>query len=529
MNKTWLLTKVQLRGLFAPRQGGSSGRRILIIVSVALLIPYFAGVIFFYAYSMGSALLGAGSSLSPLIQLMAALAAALTLITVIYRAGLTLFARKDFDLVMSLPVPASAVAASRMLLLYLVELAFSLMVLLPTGLAYVLLAKPGLLFYPLYLLATVFSPALPLVIGSLLGAAITALTSRFKRFGNAMNTVLSLLMVLAVMLLSMSLNRMDPEAMAGGLPSLVANLGRFYPPAALLARTVCDFDLLALLLLILLSLAPFALFAWLLGSRYKAICGRLMSTSTGKKGYRRQDLKTASPLKALYRRELRRYFSFPGYVMNTAFGLLLSLIAGVALVIVGVEKLSAMTGMDMGGLLAALAPAALSMLVSMAPTTYCSISLEGKQLWILKSLPVPAAKIFAGKLLVNLSLTLPVCLVNGLLLCLALHPTLSMAPLFFLLPMAMALFSSLLGLWANLLLPKLDWSNEIMVVKQSASAFISVFGGMLLGMLLIVLSVALADAAVPVLYGACGFLLLVSLLLWLWLRHGGAKRFAALG
>lgn len=525
MNKIGLLMKVQLRGMLSSLRGGR--RQTLALVAVCILVPYFAGIIFFMAFGMASSLQAMGRGLEPLLGLMLVLAALLTLFTAIYRAGGTLFACKDYDLVMSLPVPTSAVAVSRMLMLYLMELGFVLLVMLPTGIVYALKASPAWPFYPLYLLAVLCLPLVPLALGGLLGTGLTALTSRFKRLGNIMNTVFSLILILVVMALSFSLNGMDLDSMVGGSLALMDDLGRVYPLAGLFTRAVCDFDMVALLLYLLVSLGLFFLLAALLTSRYKAINTRLMSGGTGRKQFKMGALKTASPLQALYRRELRRYFASPLYVMNTAFGLILSLIGCAALAVLGLERIDQMTGGPMSEVLVQLAPAAVALLVAMVPTTACAISLEGKQLWIAKSLPVRAPSLFASKLLVNLSLSLPVALVDGLILALLLKPGAAVGILYFLLPVAMALFSALFGLAVNLLLPKLDWSNEGVVIKQSSATLVATLVGMAVGFLPLILSLIMATAVLP-LYILCAVLLLGSGLLWLWICRGGAKRFAEL-
>ena len=94
-----------------------------------------------------------------------------------------------------------------------------------------------------------------------------------------------------------------------------------------------------------------------------------------------------------------------------------------------------------------------------------------------------------------------------------------------------ALLTALLGLTLNLLMPNLDWTNEIRPIKQGAAVMCTLFSGIAL------------SSALGVLYfwfgwklGATGYLGLVALLLAtadsalaLWLRHSGARRFRALG
>ena len=94
----------------------------------------------------------------------------------------------------------------------------------------------------------------------------------------------------------------------------------------------------------------------------------------------------------------------------------------------------------------------------------------------------------------------------------------------------LAVFVALFGLWDNLLLPKMDCPNDTIVVKQSASAMVGIFGGMLLvgaGIGVYLWFGHLAGFSAYVL--VCGALLAAAdVLLWRWLRTRGARRLLAL-
>ena len=64
--------------------------------------------------------------------------------------------------------------------MYLEDLALSLAVFLPGFGVYAFLVRPGVLFYPLALLAALGTPLIPLTLATLVGAVITGLTARMK-------------------------------------------------------------------------------------------------------------------------------------------------------------------------------------------------------------------------------------------------------------------------------------------------------------------------------------------------------------
>ncbi|MNI62971.1 hypothetical protein D3C73_1183130 [compost metagenome] len=129
----------------------------------------------------------------------------------------------------------------------------------------------------------------------------------------------------------------------------------------------------------------------------------------------------------------------------------------------------------------------MSLFVALSCTTSSSISLEGNNLWIITSSPVPKSVIVFSKVAVNLTITVPVTVVSGVLLMIALG-TGRMDSLFLLvIPVIYACYTALLGVIVNLKLPKLEWTSEVQVVKQSAAVLVA----MLLGFVSLVIPVAL--------------------------------------
>lgn len=94
----------------------------------------------------------------------------------------------------------------------------------------------------------------------------------------------------------------------------------------------------------------------------------------------------------------------------------------VMLAFTGIDKLEGYLTMSGGESLTLpfslgnLVPFLLSLMLMMGSTTSSSISMEGKQWWIPKSLPIPARTILDSKMLVGLSLMLPAVLISGAVL-----------------------------------------------------------------------------------------------------------------
>ena len=160
-----------------------------------------------------------------------------------------------------------------------------------------------------------------------------------------------------------------------------------------------------------------------------------------------------------------------------------------------------------------------------------SVSLEGKSLWLLQSLPIKPWRIFQSKIRMQLLLTgLP------LLLCIvctaAVYPLHSMQLLILLLfAGSYVLLMALVGLFLGVKMPTLTWTNEIVLIKQGAPVMITLFGGFGYMVLLFVGFMLLPGWVL----GFCGYMscfvganLLLSGWTYLWLRKKGVARFSTL-
>ena len=273
----------------------------------------------------------------------------------------------------------------------------------------------------------------------------------------------------------------------------------------------------ALLGYLAVCLLPFLAAAWVLGLRYKAILTGLNSRAMGK-AYRLSRLGASGQFMALYKKEFARFFGTPIYLFNTGIGFMMLIGAGVYAVFARRSILA--FAAQVGGIqpLLPIGLLAVAFVLGISNITCVSISREGKQLWVLKEAPIPVGRLFRAKVAMSLTVAWPSTLVG--LGCIAFAVQL---------PLGQAAAALALCL-AFLLLPKLDGVNDTLVVKQSASAFCGIFGGMgLVGL------GALAWVLFGSALGFAGFCTAFALLalvlsagLWYVVNTWGAKRFSAL-
>ena len=261
-----------------------------------------------------------------------------------------------------------------------------------------------------------------------------------------------------------------------------------------------------------------------------------IATATGKvarREYRETHSRHRSVNTALLCREFSRFTADPNYMLNCGLGTFLMPVCAVAVLWKGGALFSVLNAMfaETPDSVPLLLGVVFCGLASMNLMTAPSISLEGKSLWLLQSLPVESWRIFQAKIEMQLLLTgLP------LLLCIActaavypLHPMQLLVLLLF--EGSFVLLMALVGLLLGVKMPTLTWTNEIVPIKQGGAVMITLFGGFGYIVLLFVGFMLLPGWML----GFCRYMscfvaanLFLSVLAYLWLRKKGVARFSAL-
>ncbi len=416
----------------------------------------------------------------------------------IFKAGSRIFGQQGYDLLASMPVRSRNLVFSRFLSMYIEDLILTLVILIPGGVAYGLCARPQWYFYPVALLGAVLIPAIPLVISTLLGTFVMAVSAHMKR-KSMVQTMLMVLFVLGVMAGSFAMGGMAESLSPEMLKDLAVTLGglfeKLYPPALWLGAAMAEGNVPGFALFAAVSLAAMALTVAVVSRYFHAILGRLLRLRA-KHNYKIGELEHRGLLKALYVREVKRYFSFGIYVTNTIIGPIMGTVMAVALCIAGADTLTdAIPGLDVPALL----PFAFSAVFCMMVTTATSISMEGRQFWVIKSLPIPTKTLLDSKILLNLSLMLPFFVISAAAMAIAVKPDALQLLWLVLIPAVTALFCVVFGITVNLKFHSFDWEKEETVVKQSLPAALGGFAGFfisaVLGAGLLLVPKAYADAA----------------------------------
>ncbi|HCL01836.1 MAG TPA: hypothetical protein DHW61_05375 [Lachnoclostridium phytofermentans] len=528
MRQVWTLTRMQLGSAFEflnMKRSKNLKKNISVTTVLVLGFLLFAFLSGTYSFIMGMALKSM-NELEVLPGLFMAVTCLMILITSIYKVKGVLFGFRDYDIVMSLPVKSWVVVASRLMLLYLINMVFVAALLVPNYIIYGIMAKPSPAFYVLSMISLLFIPIIPIIIASILGVIIAVISAGFK-YGNAIHTIMMFVGTLLIVVFSF---QMQSESQIAEFGTLIRDqMVKVYPLAGWYLKGIIQYDLLSYAAFLAVSFLAMIVFSFIVG-RYFKWMNTVMSAKKTTSKYQVKELKKSGQLKALYQKEAKRYFSCTIYLLNTSMGLVLMLFGVIAMMFFKSEQIEQMLNIpEAAGMLKEMVPYVMSLMVGLVAITASSISLEGKNIWILKSAPVAAKTILGAKIIFSLSITVPVCIITSLLAGFGLKMGALDLLLTIALPISYCYLTAVFGLVINLKLPMLEWKNETVVVKQSAASMIGSLSSFLTAGIPLALLFTVASNNVMALgYGTLAVVLLLSGFLQGYLNKNGAKLIARL-
>ena len=444
-----------------------------LIIGVLFFAFVMSVVVFIYCFMIGVGLkLYDKDSLKLLPALVMAALSFIILVTTIFKVKGTIFGFRDYDMVMSLPISTGAIAISRLMILYSLNFLFVIIMMVPMMIAYGLLAAPGASFYIIGFITMFIVPLIPIVVASLIGTLIAYISSKFKR-SNLLNLIITIGFFAAIVSSSFMVKGNGQE-LVNISKAITDRINQIYPLAPYYAKGLVENDIVSLLLFIGISVAAFAIYTFLFHKIFKRM-NTLMMAGGSKSNYKMGELKASTPIKALYQKEIKRYFSSTLYVLNTGFGIVMLTMGAIALIFVDIDKIMKTPGAS--GMLANYIPVYVVFCILFTCTTMVSISLEGKSLWILKSMPILPKTVYQAKILVNLTIIAP-AIIDAILIGIILKMEIVNIFCMLLVAGSCAVFISLYGMLMNLLLPNFNWTAEVTVIKQSAATMITIFSGM---------------------------------------------------
>ena len=387
----------------------------------------------------------------------------------VYKSQGVLFKSKDNDMLLSLPISKRTILASRIITLIVYQYIWTAIIMLPVFGVYAFFEHPGLSYYILSLIMLIILPIIPTILGAIFGYILSALSSFFKK-QNVLQIVFNMIFILAIFIVSFSLQTFiqNIAAKAKGINDL---LNSIYLPLGVYIESILKLNTLKFGLMILANIALIVVFVYIFSLNYFKLISKLSEHHANGK-YVASETKTKSPLKALISKEMKRFFSSSIYVINTGFGAVLILLGSGYLVYLKITGQFDSLGIGQYGKYLVLGiVASLGFIEGTMATTASSISIEGKNIWLTKMLPVETSQIFLAKILMNCIIMLPSLVISVIVTGIVIKISIGYIVALVLITILMMISLSILGIAVNLALPKLDAPNDTVIVYTTKNIY----------------------------------------------------------
>ncbi|MBQ3408798.1 MAG: hypothetical protein IJH12_06325 [Clostridia bacterium] len=417
-----------------------------------------------------------------LFSLFGLLVTILIIIEGVYKAGALIFNCKDDDLLLSLPIRKSTVVFIRILKFYTFEVLYGSLLLIPANIAYATRVSTTSVFYLISVVAIFVLPMIPIAISSIIGVITSATSTKFKN-KSIIQIIISMIALVGILYLSFNLQGLIANI---GSNAAVINetISKYYYPVGIYSKLYINFDIREFLIFIGINILVFTAMIFVISKVYFKVNSGLkrIQKNNGKKSYK---VRCNKPQVALVKKELKKAFNTPVLIINAVLGMVLLVIASVAVAV----KFNDILNIPQAQMpftpekLNSCIPIILVLLVTFgsltSSITSSMISLEGKSFTILKSLPVKPFTIIMDKVYTAVFMMMPFVLVSDLIFYIRFKFNIAEIILTLIASILLPFIAELIGILVNLRYPEMRADTDAEVVKQSGSSNISTMIGFL--------------------------------------------------
>ena len=438
-----------------------------------------------------------------------------------------LYLSKDNDLLLSMPIPVRSIMVSLLLGVYLMGLMYSGVMSVPAAIVYLVTQGVSALRVVGGILFVLLHSVIVLILSCLLGYVVARISQKLKN-KSFITVIVSLLFFGAYYLFYyFRAQEMLSAFLANAAVWGEKIRGFAYPVYAL--GMVGTGSIIAMLGCTVIVALLFLLTMYVISKSFIKIA--TSTADSGTKSKIRAESKTGTYGGALFRKEMARFTSSPNYMLNCGLGLLFLPVGGIFLAVKARTLLEALSEMEISdGMIAVVFACTVCLMLTMVDITAPSVSLEGKNIWILGSLPVRAKDALIAKLKVQLVVTAPPLLIADICGIVGLRTSAAESVMILLVTFIFMLFQALFGLFLGLKMPNLSWTSEIAPIKQSGSVTITLLGGMAIAAVTCGVYFVIGDITGGMLYLAIVSVVFAAadIILYRWIVSRGAKIFSEL-
>lgn len=506
-NLVFILLKKQLyeinRSLFVDQKTNKRRSTVAIIFFVAIMavIPLFFAALFLLLALMTCKPFTAAGLGWFYFTIMSGAAILLGVFGSVFNTYVSVYLAKDNDLLLSLPIPVKDVLIARLLGVLTMSFYYSAPATITSAVVYMVLGLPSALGIIGSLMLVPLVTLIVFMLSCGLGYIVAKISQKLKNKG-----FLSALIMLAFFglyyLFYFKASEVIQQIVANG--EAVASGVKIYAYPFYAMGKVGEGNPIAIVCFTAAVLVLLGLVWWLLSKSFLKII-----TNGGKSKKVMFDgkiSKQCSPEKAFFKKELRKYLSSANYMLNTSIGSIFMLLVSVAIIIYAptIREIIAPSaegnGINLPRIMSVMSLGIAMLLSANNFISAPSISLEGKTLWLLKSLPIRPKTAFSAKSALHFAITAPFTLLASIVLSVVLRLSPLSAIICVLAALAFVLLCGRSGVIINLAFPNVKWTNETIAVKQGLSVLFSMLGGILYSIILCIPYIFIAKFVIPEIY-----------------------------
>lgn len=407
----------------------------------------------------------------------------------IFETKAELFDCKDNELILAMPIKPHDIVASRIGVVLIYNYFVEAVIMLPAIIVYFVLSE-NLVILAGSLVVSLFIPLFATALSTGVGYAVAIISKKLKN---------NSFVILAISIAFLAAYFLGYGKLVEGMDSIFEADGEALilsaekvPFLHFIGKSVLFSPLEFISVVIVFLLTAFVAYVIISKTYFNIIT----KTENSKKAvYTRDKSVRKSALYALTVKELRRFASSATYMLNGAIGFAFILVAGVAAVVkksdliaiaeVFCESLS----LSVNDLISLLFVCVSIFMSSVTLMSGSALSLEGKNLWIPKVLPVRDREILLSKTLPQIIVSVPFTVISAIVIIIGFALPIKYIPFVIITPVIANASFAFLGSVINVLFPKFDYVNEAQVIKQSLSSFLLLLAQALISLGVIAIAV----------------------------------------
>lgn len=449
----------------------TSRRRRALANYIGFSVLYIILFVYCIIISLGYGVIGMGRSIPVLCSTVIII---LSFMLTLIKTNGYMFGYKEYDILMSFPVSVRTIICTKFFYMYIKNLfwVLGISVAMLIGFAFSIDLKVSCLL--MWTVGSLFISIPPTMLATALGSIIVAIGVRFKH-----KTLVQSLLSFGLFAFCISFRfvleglfpRQQSVSMMDEMSEGMALAKRIVPLSGYFTDAIINNDFIDFIILSFISCLSLAVFISALSPFYKKINSALLSGNVTKK-YVWKRCKCNSILMTIVKKELRRFFSSTIYFTNVALGQVIVIFLAVASCFVNVwqllEKQFGPINIDKS-IIIGVVPFLTYLWVNITSSASASPSLEGKCLWVLKSMPVDFKDVVNGKALANLFISLPVGIAGTVILSISLRASWTLLIANTVMYVALSVYATALGVFCGFRFIRTDWENEVEVIKSGAA------------------------------------------------------------